>query len=225
MEITNAQSTPSIPAAPASPTAVTSDFETFLRMLTVQMENQDPLNPVDSADYAVQLATFSGVEQQVQTNDLLRDLATQMGSSSMAQMAAWVGREARVPAAGYFDGSPVALAPNPVSLADRAEVVVTNQAGDEVDRFNVPISAEPLEWAGLDHEGNPYPTGLYSFTISSFSGEELLDESPVDVYSMVTEVRSQDGEAILILSGGAAIAASQVNALRDPSLIADSVPE
>ena len=47
---------------------LSSDFETFLKMLTVQLENQDPLNPVDSADYAVQLATFSGVEQQVQTN-------------------------------------------------------------------------------------------------------------------------------------------------------------
>lgn len=37
-----------------------TDFNTFLRMLTVQMQNQDPLNPIDSTDYAVQLATFSG---------------------------------------------------------------------------------------------------------------------------------------------------------------------
>ena len=49
---------------------ISSDFNTFLRMLTVQMQNQDPLNPIDSADYAVQLATFSGVEQQVRTNQL-----------------------------------------------------------------------------------------------------------------------------------------------------------
>ena len=45
--------------------ALSSDFETFLRMLTTQLQNQDPLNPVDSADFAVQLATFSSVEQQV----------------------------------------------------------------------------------------------------------------------------------------------------------------
>ena len=38
---------------------ISADFETFLKMLTVQMQNQDPLNPVDSSDYATQLATFT----------------------------------------------------------------------------------------------------------------------------------------------------------------------
>ena len=45
--------------------AVTSDFQTFIQMLTTQAENQDPLNPMDSAEYASQLASFSSVEQQV----------------------------------------------------------------------------------------------------------------------------------------------------------------
>jgi len=40
---------------------VSSDFDTFLKMMTTQVQNQDPLNPVDSSDYAVQLATFSSV--------------------------------------------------------------------------------------------------------------------------------------------------------------------
>ena len=53
---------------------ISSDFETFLKMLTVQMKNQDPLNPVESTDYATQLATFSGVEQAVLTNDLLKSV-------------------------------------------------------------------------------------------------------------------------------------------------------
>ena len=44
--------------------AMTTDFETFLRMLTVQMQNQNPLNPMESQEFAVQLATFSGVEQR-----------------------------------------------------------------------------------------------------------------------------------------------------------------
>lgn len=202
--------------SPNKSTAVSLDLETFLRMLTVQMENQDPLNPVDSSDYAVQLATFSGVEQQVQTNDLLRSLATQLGAGSMAQMAAWVGKEARSPAAGYFDGDSISIAPNPASIADRAEIVVTNSAGIEVDRFDVPISAEPMEWSGMDASGYPHPLGLYNFNLSSYSGGEVIDQSPVDVYSTVTEVRSQGGETILILEGGEAVVASQVNALRDP---------
>ncbi|MCO4847050.1 MAG: flagellar hook assembly protein FlgD [Yoonia sp.] len=220
MEITQANTSrgPSLATQATDSTAISSDFETFLRMLTVQMENQDPLNPVDSSDYAVQLATFSGVEQQVQTNDLLRSLATQLGSSGMAQMAAWVGKEARAPVAAYFAGDAITLAPNPVTIAERAEIIVTNEDGSEVDRFDVPISAEPLEWSGLDADGYPRELGLYSFEVVSYSGEDILAQDAVDVYSTVTEVRSQGGEIVLILQGGAAIATSQVSALRDPSL-------
>ena len=69
-------------AAGSSAKAISSDFETFLKMLTVQMQNQDPLNPVDSSDYAVQLATFSGVEQQAQTNDLLKGLTALDGGEA-----------------------------------------------------------------------------------------------------------------------------------------------
>lgn len=197
---------------------ISSDFETFLKMLTVQMQNQDPLNPVDSSDYAVQLATFSGVEQQVQTNDLLKGLATILGTSGMAQMAGWVGKEARAPTAGYFDGDPITLAPNPASIADTAQIVVHNADGQEVDRFDVPVSAEPITWSGLDSDGYPREIGLYSFEVISFAGGEALTQDTVDVYSTVTEVRSQGGETVLILEGGAAIAASQVSALRDPDL-------
>ncbi|MDG1377767.1 MAG: flagellar hook capping FlgD N-terminal domain-containing protein [Yoonia sp.] len=205
-------------ASGSSTKEISSDFETFLKMLTVQMQNQDPLNPVDSSDYAVQLATFSGVEQQVQTNDLLRGLTALMGTSGMAQMASWVGKEARAPAAAYFGGSPVTLAPNPAIIAEKAEIIVRNASGTEVDRFETPVSADPVQWSGMDAEGFPRPLGLYSFEIVSSAGGDILAQAPVDVYGTITEVRSQGGETVLILQGGAAISATQVSALRDPSL-------
>ena len=220
MEIS--QLPPAIPGAqgPEARPEISSDFETFLKMLTVQMQNQDPLNPVDSADYAVQLATFSGVEQQVQTNDLLRGLTDLMTMSGMAQMATWVGQEARAPAAVFFDGTPVALAPNPISQADRVEIIVSDADGVEVDRFDTPVSADTIEWAGLlDAQGGQHPTGLYSFEVVSYIGQEAMAQDPVDVYSQIIEVRSQGGQNILILEGGVAVAASQVSALRDPTAI------
>lgn len=223
MEI-NAQTfsqTPTVNATDAGTNSkeISSDFETFLKMLTVQMQNQDPLNPVDSSDYAVQLATFSGVEQQAKTNSLLEGLAEIMGTSGMAQMAAWVGKEARAPAEGYFSGDPITIAPNPVSIADNAQVIVHNAEGVEVERFDVPIGADPIVWTGMDASGYPRAIGLYSFEIESYGNGELLARDPVDVYSTITEVRSQGGESVLILRGGVAISANQVSALRDPSLI------
>lgn len=85
----------------------------FLKMLTAQMKNQT-LNPIDPTDYATQLATFSGVEQQVKTNDLLATLQSTMSLTGMAQMAvSWVGMEARSTAKVAFDGKPITIYPTP----------------------------------------------------------------------------------------------------------------
>lgn len=218
MEIGQTTTPPPSATAVAPKQKISSDFDTFLRMLTVQMQNQDPLNPVDSSDYAVQLATFSGVEQAVRTNDLLTALTQQMNMSGMAEMAAWVGKEARAAAPANFDGAPITLSPNPPLIADRAQVVVSDKNGVEVQRFDIPVTAEPVQWAGVGPGGAPFPNGLYSFQLINSADGQELSRDQIEVYSTVTEVRSQGGETMLILDGGAAVTSSQITALRDPSL-------
>lgn len=209
------------PTASFAPTTETpeaviaSDFDTFLKMLTVQMENQDPLNPTDSSEYAMQLATFSGVEQQVLTNDLLNALMVQMNTTGMAQMADWVGKDARAAAPAYFSGTPITIAPNPAAVADKVELVVYNAEGDEVQRSEIPKSSEPFEWAGTSSDSSPYPTGLYTFRVESSSNGEVLLDEVADVYARVQEVRSENGESVLILEGGVPVFASSVSALRE----------
>lgn len=204
-----------VPQAETSESVISSDFETFLKMLTVQMENQDPLNPTDSAEYAQQLATFSGVEQAVLTNDLLSEMIVQLNTTGMAQMADWVGKEARAAAPTYFDGSPITIAPNPAAIADKVELVVTDADGNEVMRSEIPKSAEPIEWAGVDENGNPLPDGVYTFNVVSSSNGEVVLNEIADVYSRVEEVRNENGETVLMLQGGIAVLASQVSALRE----------
>ena len=218
MEITQSPTQPTPSFAPTTETSeavISSDFDTFLKMLTVQMENQDPLNPTDSAEYAMQLATFSGVEQQVLTNDLLNAMMMQLNVTGMAQMADWVGKEARTAAPVHFDGSPITIAPNPAAIADKVELVVYNEAGDEVQRLEIPKSSDPIEWAGTSPDGSPFPSGVYRFNVeSSFNGDIVLDET-ADVYARVLEVRSENGESLLILEGEVAVRAADVSALRE----------
>ena len=216
MEINPVQTTSTFAPTTETPeTVISSDFDTFLKMLTVQMENQDPLNPTDSSEYAMQLATFSGVEQQVLTNDLLNALMMQMNTTGMAQMADWVGKNARVAAPAHFDGSPITIAPNPAAIADKVELVVYNEAGEEVQRMEIPKSADPIEWSGTSPDGEPFPTGVYRFNVeSSANGDVVLDEV-ADVYARVQEVRSENGLSVLILEGGVAVLASDVSALRE----------
>ncbi len=220
MTVTATTETPATPRpAPGTSTRTTdTDYHMFLKMLTAQATNQDPLNPIDSSDYATQLATFSGVEQQVKTNDLLTALAAQMGTSGMAQMAAWVGKEARAPVAAHFTGAPITIAPNPASSADKVELIVKDSAGVEVQRLPIAVSAETIEWAGVGANGTPLPNGNYTFTVESSVGGEVILTEPADVYSTIQEVRSEGGQTILILAGGVAVSSSQVSALRDPNL-------
>jgi len=195
---------------------ISSDFETFLKMLTVQLENQDPLNPVDSADYAVQLATFSGVEQQVQTNDLLKQLATQLGTGSIAQMASWVGMEARTSAPAYFGGSDLTVIPSPDAAATTAEILVRDSSGIEVDRFAIANFDAPLNWAGTTADGITLPSGQYSFETVSYLNGEVSNQTPAEVYGRVVEVQSGANGALLVMQGGATVDASDVTALREP---------
>lgn len=215
MEITSVTSAGTT-AATGSATKITSDFNTFLRMLTVQMQNQDPLNPIDSTDYAVQLATFSGVEQQVQTNQLLADMQGKFNQLGMAEMASWIGKEARSPAPVRYEGAPVTLSPNPAVGANRAVLVVKDAQGTLVSREEIPVSTAPYQWLGAGIDGNPLPTGTYSLSLESLNGEQVISTTAVEHYARVMEAKGGTGGTKLVLEGGVEVLASAVTALREP---------
>lgn len=198
-------------------TQVAGDLQTFLKMLTTQIKNQDPLKPIESSDFAAQLATFSGVEQQVKTNQLLSSLAGQMGLSGIAQMAGWVGMEARVSAPVAFDGHPVTLMPEPATGADQAVVVVLDATKHEVLRQTMTPSSEPMVWSGTDGSGNIVPNGQYSFRLDSYKNGEVIGTDTLDAYGKVTEIRAGAEGPSVVIQGGSSVAASAVKSLRAPS--------
>jgi flagellar basal-body rod modification protein FlgD len=216
MNVTPVSTTASAPSpSPAQPAKITSDFDTFLRMLTVQMQNQDPLNPIDSADYAVQLATFSGVEQQVRTNQLLTEMRSRVQQSGLAEMAGWIGKEARSPAPVSFDGSPVTLYPSPPPGATGADLVVRDMQGRLVSREAMPIGTAPYRWLGADATGMPLPPGSYQLALESRNWEEVQALTGIDHYARVIEVRGTVEGTKLVLEGGIEVPAAQVSALRE----------
>ena len=208
-----AQSQPANSAS--SGTAISSDFETFLLMLTTQMENQDPLNPIESEDFAVQLATFSGVEQQVRTNQLLENLAGNMGMTGLAQLAGWVGMEARVAAPVSFSGAPIDLAPSPAPGSDAAELVVLDANGNEVAREAVPLGQSTIQWAGIGQDGNPLADGAYTLQLESHSRGSVTEVSNIAHYARITEARQGANGVELVTEGGVVVPADDVSALRE----------
>jgi len=204
--------------SPQAEAVLSSDFETFIKMLTTQAKYQDPLEPLDSSEYAAQLAQFSMVEQQVLSNDLLTALTSQIGSSTMGQMAGWIGMEGRTTAPVLFNSAPLTLLPEPPIGAQKMELVVYNDQGNEVDRGALPVSSDPVIWAGVQQNGVPLPDGLYRFEIEATGENEItLAATPVSTYARIVEVQNIGTQAQVIFVGGAEAPATSVTALREAS--------
>ncbi|MEL6479469.1 MAG: flagellar hook capping FlgD N-terminal domain-containing protein [Pseudomonadota bacterium] len=195
--------------------ALASDFDTFLQLLTAQLRNQDPLEPVDSTQFVEQLASFSSVEQQIRTNTLLESVIDNLGAGANS-LAEWVGHEVEAAAPLRFDGStPLDLKtePNPDAIA--AVLVVRDEDGRVVARKPIDPAASTLSWDGTATDGETVDPGVYSFQIQRSDGEESLPAVTPLGFARVAEARLEDGEVNLILEGGSSLRADDVVALRD----------
>lgn len=222
MDILNAQTVQTTSQLAASQTqtsaALASDFETFLKMLTAQARYQDPLEPIDSSEYAAQLAQFSMVEQQVLSNDLLTSLGSQLGANSIGQMASWIGMEARTTSAAAFSGDPITVLPTIESGADEAFLIAYGADGSEVQRRQIDTTGEALTWTGILDDGSLAVDGNYSFKVESRSVGEITGTSPAETYARITEARRVGEDTVFVLNSGDTVTASEVSALREAEL-------
>lgn len=204
---------------PANPISSSVEFDTFLKMLTTQLKNQDPMNPMEGTDFAVQLATFSGVEQQAQTNKLMNQLITQMGGGTggLSHVADWIGKEARTTAPVWFGDAALTLNVEPDRSADSVVLVALDAAGREVSREEIGPGSGQIEWLGRDAAGAKLPDGLYSFVLESNKNGELISKDEVGAYARVVEAQVGTDGLELIFEGGGTALADTVTALRDPS--------
>lgn len=196
---------------------LSSDFETFLQMLTAQARFQDPLEPIDSSEYAAQLAQFSMVEQQVQSNELLRFLGAQLGQSTIGQMASWIGLEARTSVSVPFEGDPITVFTEPDTVAEEAFLIAYGPDGAEVQRTQIPADTREFEWLGIADGGAFLPLGNYNFVVESRTAGQTTSTIPAETFARITEARSVDGTSSFMLKGGSIVTAEQVVALREPA--------
>ena len=220
MEVTNNQpiTTPTVQTDQQQAAAVlSSDFETFLQMLTAQARYQDPLEPIDSSEYASQLAQFSMVEQQVLSNDLLTSLTNAFSANNIGQAASWIGMEARTSAPVAFDGTPLTILRLPDATAEDAVLVVKDRDGNEVQRQQIATGTDPFDWDGRASDGSTIAPGVYSFSVESSTAGRVISTSDAETYARIREAQRQGSDTVYVLEGGSTVTAEDVTALREPS--------
>lgn len=202
--------------AAASADSLASDFDTFLTLLTTQLRNQDPLEPTDPTQFVEQLATFSSVEQQVETNRQVAELVASLGGGDASGLVEFIGRRVEAPLPLRFDGdNPVSVTTAPVSGAQTASLVVIDENGAEISRSQVSPAQTALVWDGDRSVGGTADEGFYSFRVDYVDEDgEVTSVTPTG-FTRVTEARLVDDGISLVTESGDAILSSEISAVSE----------
>ena len=146
------------------------NFQTFLTLLTTQLQNQNPLDPLDTNQFTQQLVQFAGVEQQLKTNDQLTSLVSLQQTAQSTQALGFVGKTAVV------DGSTTNLVSSAatwnLSVPTNSNVAITiaNSTGQNVFSGTYPVTAgdnQAFAWDGKGNDGTQWPDGKYTMTATA----------------------------------------------------------
>ena len=191
---------------------ITADFDMFLNLLTTQLQNQDPLDPMDSSEYTQQLVQYSQVEQSIQQTQLLEEISARLSMQDIGAAANLVGRQVEY----QRSEAPLGDGPAQWGWSANSEVAalvatVTNTAGETVHRAAMQPGAASgsFSWDGTLSNGSKAPPGSYTLSLTGKSATG--DTIPVTASGSgeVTEVGFRDGNVSLLV-GGVTVPLSQL---------------
>lgn len=184
-------------AATGSAASLASDFDDFLTLLTTQLQNQDPLDPLDSNEFTQQLVSFSGVEQQIQTNQNLENVAGLLSQDNLAAAANYLGNDALILSdRGDHDGvsgiqwqyqNGVETEDLTLEVTNEAGALIYSQLGD------TSFGLHDFHWAGIDTAGNPVPAGTYELNIRAVNEDGAKVKPAIAVVERVTAIDTAGG--------------------------------
>ncbi len=162
-----------------SKVGLAENFETFLTLLTTQLQNQDPLDPLDSGEFTSQLVQFTSVEQAINTNDNLEALLILTQAASTGNAVTYIGKSVTFKGdAAMLSAGQAQWQYNLESQATETTIVVSDDSGKVVysQSGQVAPGEHDFVWDGSDNAGNALPDGLYTVQVSATdaSGGNIL---------------------------------------------------
>ena len=176
----------------------------FLNLLMAQMQHQDPMEPLKDHEFVAQLATFSGLEQQMLSNDRLLELQLAQISTGNAQLAGFIGQSvvAKGDTLTIGDGAAPPVGVQLEGDAKTVEVTITDSTGKVVSTFEKgPLDKghHDLTWSGKDANGIALPPGEYTVQVTATDDDgNAIAASPL-LSGVVTGVTFENGYAELLV--------------------------
>lgn len=175
-------------------------FDTFLTLLTTQLQYQDPLDPMDTNEFTSQLVEFSSVEQAISTNQKLDELLALQNGMQLNDAVNYIGKT--VGADGIIlmlqDGQSTITYDLGANAAD-ANILVIDEQGNTVRTLEADtgVGHHEVVWDGLDDDGQLLEDGLYGFLVTAIDSGDNPVPLVQGTAGQVTGVKLVDGEVIL----------------------------
>ncbi len=198
--------------------SIAQNFDTFLLLLTTQLKNQNPLDPLDTNQFTQQLVQFAGVEQQIRSNESLEALVNLNKTNQLSTARNYVG------ATVTADGSTTALKSGVATWyvtaprAASATINVSDSTGNIVftQEASLPAGTTGYSWDGKLANGQTAPEGQYTIKINA----KDVNGAGVTVstqFSGVVDAVDLSGSEPLLLIGTALVSLDKVKSIQKPA--------
>jgi flagellar basal-body rod modification protein FlgD len=184
------------------------DQDDFMKLFITELQYQDPMQPLESADMASQVAQFNMVDLMYKNNDALEDMVASQNSRTSMDAVSMIGHQVRYEGnvLPVTEDGPMAFSVELNEPASMVEVVIKDEQGNAVASWDMGFltsGKNDLGWDGTDMEGNPVPPGDYTVMVHAVDEQGLDLEVTTWTTGIVSGVEySEDGAPTLVMADG-----------------------
>lgn len=191
-------------------------LDSFLTMLTTQLQNQDPLSPMNTTEFTNQLVGFASVEQAIGQNQRLDRLIALQSTGGVGQALGYLGRTVEVSGQNFtYSGGTSTVSYSLPQQAEQVAISILNAQGGVVWRGTGATAAgvHTLEWDGSMESGSTATAGTYTLQIDAVDSAGERITASTTMAGRVTGIETRNGETVLMV-GSTAVSPSDVTAVR-----------
>ena len=184
-------------------TEIASNFTQFLQLLTTQLQNQDPLSPMDTNQFTQQLFEFAQVEQQLKSNDSLSTLVSLQQTAQATSALSLVGATVVVNGATVQMKNSSATWSLNASKPATATISIADSTGQTVytGKYTVNSGANTFTWDGRGNDGKLWPDGSYTLTSTAVDANGQSTTLSTQVQATVDSVDLTQSPPLLSIAG------------------------
>jgi len=198
----NASSSAQAAATAAGPN-LAGNFNEFLQLLTTQLQHQDPTSPLDPNQFTQELVQFSSVEQQINTNKSLTTMIALQQTQQAASALQFIGATVAVSGTTAQLANGQANWSYSVTQPATATINIMDSSGKTVysTTQTVQPGSQSLAWNGMDRQGNTFPDGAYTISISAVGSSGQTVPVTTQTQGVVTGVDVSKNPPNLTIAG------------------------